>query len=281
MKRLSIKSLRKNIITIIIVFLLTIIAFTTIYPVFFSVTASLKTQKEWSANKFSFPIPPHFENYKTAWKRALVPRTLLNSFIITSGSVLLTTLVCILAAYSATKSKFKARNTIFIILISSMVIPVQTILYPFYKLMNDFKLTSNYIGIILAFTTFAIPLTVYQYSAYLKRIPNSLIEAAKVDGASTIRVIFNIILPVAKPVIVTAGIINFAWMWNDLLIPTVILNNPSSQTLIVSLAHLKGQYGTFPTLISAGVVIGIIPVTIIYFIMQNQIIKGMTAGTIK
>lgn len=267
--------------TILVVIVLAIIAITTIYPVYFTLNSSLKTQAEWSKSKFSLPIPPHIDNFKTAWKRAMVARTFANSLIVTFGGVAVCFFVCILAAYAATKVKFKARNLIFILLLSSMMIPVQTILYPFFKTMKDFHLTDNYWGLILAFATFEIPITIYQYAAYLKRVPNELIEAAKVDGASTIRIIFNIIIPVAKPVIFTAGLINFAWMWNELLLPLMILQSPKMQTLIVSLASLRGQYGTFPNLISAGVIIGIIPVSVVYLFLQNQIIKGMTVGTVK
>jgi len=267
--------------TVVIVIILAIIAFTTIYPVFFTANSSLKTQAEWSKSKFSLPIPPNFDNFKTAWKRALVPRTFANSIIVTFGGVILCFFVCLLAAYAATKVKFKARNLLFILLLSSMMIPVQTILYPFFKTMKDFNLTDNYLGLILSFATFQIPITIYQYAAYLKRVPNEIIEAARVDGASTLRIIFSIVLPVAKPVIFTAGLINFAWMWNELLLPIMILQSPKMQTLIVSLASLRGQYGTFPTLISAGVFIGIIPISIVYLFLQNQIIKGMTAGTVK
>ena len=279
--RRSNSKVRTRINTIIIVIVLSVIAFTTIYPLYFTLNSSLKNQAEWSKSKFSLPIPPITDNFKTAWERANVPRTFLNSLIFTIGGVVVCFVVCMLSAFAATKLKFKGRNLIFILLLSSMMLPFQTILYPFFKTMNDFHLTNNYLGLILAFATFEIPITIYQYAAYLKRVPNELIEAARVDGASTMRIIFSIMLPVAKPVIFTAGIINFAWMWNEILLPIMLIQSPEMQTLIVSLSSLKGQYGTFPTLISAGVFLGIIPVAAIYLVAQKQIVKGMTVGTVK
>ncbi len=166
-------------------------------------------------------------------------------------------------------------------MIAAMMVPIQVILYPFFKMMNDFRLTDQYVRLILAYTVFGIPVTVYQLAAYLKRIHDSLIDAAKIDGASTMGIIFSIIVPLAKPVVITVSLINFAWMWNHLLLPIMILQSPRMQTMIVSLAQLRGQYGTFPTLIGAGVFLGIIPVSIIYFIAQQQIIKGMTMGGVK
>lgn len=274
-------SFARRLSVIVVIVLLTMLAFATIYPVFFTLISSLKTQKAWSQSKFSLPIPPYLGNFETAWKRALVPRTFLNSLIVVFGAVLLAAVVCILAAFSTTKLKFKFRNVLFVLLVASMMIPVQTILYPFFKVVNDLRLTNTYLGLILAFVTFEIPVNVYQYSAYLRRIPDSLIEAARIDGASTLRMIFSVILPVAKPVIFTVGLINFAWMWNELLLPIMILQNPKVQTLTVSLAQLRGQYGTFPVLVCTGVVIGIIPTSIVYLLAQEQIIKGMTAGAVK
>jgi ABC-type glycerol-3-phosphate transport system permease component len=266
---------------IAIVALLSVIALTTLYPLFFTLNASFKTQKEWSLNNFRLSVPPDVGNYVDAWNRSAVPRTFLNSIVVTAGGVLGALLICTMAAFSASKLKFSGNNVIFLILLASMIVPIQTILYPFYKTMNDFKLTNRYVGMILTYVAFGIPLTTYQLAAYFKSIPDSLIESAKMDGASLLRVIFQIIFPISRPVVFTVSLINFVWMWNELLMPVTVMNNPKMYTLIQSLALLRGQYGAFPTLISAGVVIGIIPVSLIYFIAQKQIIKGMTLGAVK
>ena len=266
---------------IAIVALLSVIALTTLYPLFFTLNASFKTQKEWSLNNFRLSVPPDVGNYVDAWNRSAVPRTFLNSIVVTAGGVLGALLICTMAAFSASKLKFSGNNVIFLILLASMIVPIQTILYPFYKTMNDFKLTNRYVGMILTYVAFGIPLTTYQLAAYFKSIPDSLIESAKMDGASVLRVIFQIIFPISRPVVFTVSLINFVWMWNELLMPVTVMNNPKMYTLIQSLALLRGQYGAFPTLISAGVVIGIIPVSLIYFIAQKQIIKGMTLGAVK
>jgi ABC-type glycerol-3-phosphate transport system permease component len=279
-RKLIFTRLTSKIASTIVIIILIVLSFVTIYPVFFTANSSFKDPTQWSRSKFALPRPMYYENYTIAWKRSMVLRTTLNSIIVTCGGVILCFLVCILAAYSATKLRFRGRDAIFIFIIASMMVPLQVILYPFFKIMSEFQLTDTYIGLILAYSTFGISITVYQFSAYLKRIPNSLIEAAKIDGASTLKIIFNIIVPVAKPVVVTASIINFSWMWNELLLPTMLIQGQKMQTVIVSLALMRGQWGAFPTLISAGVIIGILPVSIVYFIAQNQIIKGMTTGSV-
>jgi len=266
---------------IILIIILCLIAASTIYPIFFTLNASIKTQQDWSESEIKITTNPTFENYVETWDRGSIPRTIFNSIVSTLGGVIGALLICSLAAYAATKTKFRGRNIFFIFIITSMMIPVQTILYPFFKVINDFKLVDRYIGLIFTFIAFGIPLTTYQLASYFKRIPNSLIESAKIDGASVLQVIFYIIMPIARPTLFTVGLINFVWMWNELLLPLLIMQNPKMQTLIVSLALMKGQYGVFPTLISAGVIVGILPVTLIYFFTQRHIIQGMTIGAVK
>jgi ABC-type glycerol-3-phosphate transport system permease component len=161
------------------------------------------------------------------------------------------------------------------------MVPMQTILYPYFKVMSDLRLTDKYFGLILSFATFQIPIMTYQYAAYLKKIPSSLIEAGRIDGASIMQVITYIMIPVSQPVMVTAGLVSFAWMWNEILLPIMILQTPRMQTLIVSLSSLKGQYGTSPTLVCAGAFIGILPVSLMYVFFQRHLLQGMTAGALK
>ena len=149
--RISLRNLGNKLMTIFIVTILSMVAFTTVYPVFFTINSSLKDQAAWSADKFGITIPPYLENFTTAWRRANVPRTFLNSAITTLGGVLLCYIICIFAAYAATKLRFKGRNSIFIFLIMSMMIPIQVILYPFFKIMYDFNLSNTYLGLILAY----------------------------------------------------------------------------------------------------------------------------------
>lgn len=266
---------------ILLSIILILLAFTTIYPVYFTFISSLKDQAAWSASKFSLPIPPYFEHYKTAWRRADILRTLMNSIIVTVGGVILCSAVCLLASYAVTKVKFRGSKFLFIFLISSLMIPMQTILYPYFKVMSDLRLTDSYIGLILSFATFQIPIMTYQYAAYMRKIPSSLIEAGRIDGASVMQIIIRIMLPVSQPVILTAGLVSFAWMWNEILLPIMILQTPKMQTLIVSLSSLKGQYGTFPTLVCAGAFIGILPVSFLYVFFQRYLLQGMTAGAVK
>lgn len=264
-----------------IIILLALIAISTIYPMIFTINASFQTKILWSKNKFALAIPSNFKNYREVFKKVDVPRSFINSVIITIGGVISVVLICTLSAYSATKMHFYGRNILFIFIIASMMIPLQTILYPFYKIMAVLKLINKYEGLIITFITFGIPLTTFQLAAFFKSIPDELIDSANMDGAGLLRIIFQVIFPVSRPVVVTVSLINFVWMWNELLMPLIMINRVKMQPLLLALALLHGQWGMHPTLLSATIIIAVLPVTIVYFIAQKQIIKGMTIGAVK
>jgi ABC-type glycerol-3-phosphate transport system permease component len=257
------------------------VAFTTIYPVFFTLNAALKSHPSWIEDRFAISIPPSFDAFREAWRRSSVPQSFLNSVIVTAGGVIGAWIVCIPAAFAATKLRFRGRNALFLFLLASMMIPTQTILYPFFVLMRDLRWINTYHGLILAYVTFAVPITMYQLAAYFKRIPNDLLDAARLDGASAVRLLLTVVVPLSRPVLATTGIINCIWMWNDLLLPLMVMQRPDRQTLTVSLGLLRGQYGAEPTLIAAGVVIGIAPIFVVFLIAQEYLIKGMTQGAVK
>jgi len=261
--------------------IMALIAFSTIYPVFFAVNSALKTQGDWIEARFTLSFPPSFDQLHEAWRRSSVPRTFANSVIVTFGGIVGAWAVCSPAAYAATKMRFPGRNILFILLLASMMIPMQTILYPFFVQMRDLQLVNTYRGLVLAYVAFAVPITTYQMAAYFRSIPNEVIDAAKLDGASSLQTLTSIVLPMARPVLATTGIINCVWMWNDLLLPLMVMQLPERQTLIVSLSLLRGQYGADPTLIAAGVAIGIAPIVVIYLVAQEYLIKGMTQGAVK
>lgn len=274
-------AVRRTLGRIILFAFLAAISVSTVYPVLFSFNAAFKSHKDWTTDRFSISFPPNLDNFYDAWRRSSVPRTMLNSLVTTVGGVVGAWVVCSMAAYAATKMRFRGRDTIFILILASMMIPMQTILYPFYVLVKDLRMINQYHGLILTFTAFAVPMTTYQLAAYFKGIPNDLIDAAKIDGASSFQVLYRVILPIARPALVTIGMINSVWMWNDLLMPLMVMQKPAMQTLIVSLGLLRGQYGAVPTLIAAGVVIAVTPVIIMYLLAQEQLIKGMTMGAVK
>lgn len=276
-------NLRRNISVAIILIILVIIALTTILPMLVTINASFKTRAEWAVDKISLVKHLYLGNYIEVFKQVNITRGFINSIIITVGGIIGVLIVGIMAAYAATKIRFWGRNFLFLFIIASMMIPIQTILFPFFKVVNDLNLANRYIGLILVHITFALPVTVFQLSSYFKRIPKELIESAKIDGASTFQIIFFIMCPVSIPAIATISLLEFFWIWNDLLITTLVMGDTNMKTLVTAVSAIGGQYADSAnvTLMLPGVIISLIPVALIYFIAQRYLIKGMTLGAVK
>lgn len=260
---------------------LAIVAVSTIYPLVFVFNAALKTDLQFSVSRFTPAFPPSFENIGLAYKHMDFVRAAFNSLVTTIGGVIGAWIICLPAAYAATKIRFPFRNALFLLLLGSMLIPIQTILYPFYLTLRNFGLLSSHAGLIVTFVTFAIPMTTFQMAAYMRNLPDEIIEAARIDGASPWQILTTIIVPLCRPVLAVTGIINFIWMWNDILFPVLIMQQPASRTLMIGAGLLRGQWGSSSTLISAGLVLTIVPVLVMFLFAQRQIIQGMTAGAVK
>ena len=261
--------------------ILVVVAGTTIYPLIFVFSTALKTDAQFAADRFGAPLQPTIANILLAADRMDIWRAAFNSLVTTVGGVIGAWVVCLPVAFAATKLRFPGRDALFAVTLASMLIPIQTILFPFYLVVKNLGLVNQPSGLILSFVTFAIPITAFQMAAYLRNIPDEIIEAARVDGASTIQILVSIILPMSRPVLAVTGIINFIWMWNDILLPVLLMQAPGSRTLMINAGLLKGQFGSSTTLISAGLALAIVPVLVMFLIAQRQIIQGMTAGAVK
>ena len=264
-----------------ITFLLVLIAVVSLYPLIFTLLNSLKTNTEFAQHPLSLPERLNFSNYSETFTRMNVPKLFLNSIIVTFGGILLTTISSLFLAFAVTKLKFKGSQFIFLFVISMLVIPSQAIIYPLYQSILDLGFGGTYQGLILALAAFGLPLGTYQLAAYFKTIPEELIEAARVDGAGNLRVLFSVLVPVSIPAIAALSILNFVWMWNDLLLPLVIMGGSDKGTLMVGVALLSGQYDISIPLISAGLLVALLPVFLVYMVFQRKILAGAMAGSIR
>ena len=264
-----------------ITFLLVLIAVVSLYPLIFTLLNSLKTNTEFAQHPLSLPERLNFSNYSETFTRMNVPKLFLNSIIVTFGGILLTTISSLFLAFAVTKLKFRGSQFIFLFVISMLVIPSQAIIYPLYQSILDLGFGGTYQGLILALAAFGLPLGTYQLAAYFKTIPEELIEAARVDGAGHLRVLFSVLVPVSIPAIAALSILNFVWMWNDLLLPLVIMGGSDKGTLMVGVALLSGQYDISIPLISAGLLVALLPVFLVYMVFQRKILAGAMAGSMR
>ena len=271
----------RSIVKWLVTFALVVVAVVALYPLIFTVINSLKTRTGYAQNPLGLPLDITLENYLDTFVRLDVLRLLFNSIVTTGGGLLLSTVAALFIAYAVTKLRIKGGNLIFLFIIAMLVIPSQVVIYPLYETILDLGLGGTYQGLILSYAAFGLPISTYMLAAFFRAIPDELIEAARIDGAGELRILFQLMLPISTPAIAALSILNFVWMWNDLLLPLVIMGGSEKTTLMVGVALLSGQYDVSIPLISAGLIIALLPVMIVYFLFQRQILSGALAGAVK
>ena len=249
-------------------------------PFYIIIINSLKTKKELFASVLSFPEIFTLANYKEAFDRLHYLNAVTNSLIITIGSVVVITIFASMAAWMLERTKTKLSNAILLLFISSMLIPFQAIMLPLVRIMAKLKLL-NMSGLIFMYLGFGSALSIFLYHGFVKGIPKELDEASMLDGCNKFQTFWYIIFPLLKPITVTVSILNTVWIWNDFLLPSLVINTPETQTLPLRTFFFFGEYTKQWHLALAGLVLAIIPVIIFYFIAQKHIIKSIAAGSIK
>lgn len=258
-----------------------ILAFSTIYPLFFTLNVALKTPQEYMLSRFALSLQPTWENFPRAWTYARLGTYFWNSVITTTGAVILLGLVCSMAAYAIGTMRFRFRSALFFIILAGMMIPPQVVMVPLFRTVIDFNLLNKHIGLILVYTAFAIPFGTYMLTAYYANIPQEIFDAAKIDGASTWQIYAKIIIPLGKPALATQAIINTLFAWNDLLLPLLILQKRELRTVMVGVASLRGEHSADMPLLAAAILLGVLPVLLVFLLFQSRLTSGMTMGAVK
>jgi len=254
---------------------------TTIYPLCFMVSTALKSRKEYLFNRYGLPSRPTLENFSAAWTFGKVGRYVGNSAIVVVAGVVLSWAVCGLSGYALSHLRFPGRRAMFLAILASMVVAPQVIIIPLHAMLIRMGLLNRHLGLILVYVTLATPFGTYLMASYFRSVPHELVEAAQVDGAGHLAILWRIMMPIGRPALVTLGIFNFLWMWNELLLALLILKDDHVRTLMVGVANLRGQYTTNIPLLSAGLFLAALPVLIVFLIFQTQLTKGMTMGAVK
>ena len=253
----------------------------TLFPVYFMIINSFKLKDEFIINILGIPKNFTFQPFIDAFHGKNFPLWFINSVFITSVSCLITSIIALFAAFAFAKMEFKGRRRIFSMLIPLMSIPPVIMLIPQFKIMSSINLINNGWSVIILYIGIMLPLTIYLMRNYFITLPNALLEAAKVDGASPLRVIFHIILPLSAPVMFTAILVNAVWAWNELLIALVFLQKEELRTLIVGITIFKSRFSLNVPVIMAGLTIATIPVIFLYLFGQKYLIAGLLAGAVK
>ena len=260
---------------------MSMIAIGTIYPLVFVLNVSLKDKRSYILDRFGVTDTFHTANFGDAWRRSNLSRYMVNSTIVTVGSVAVLLLVGSLAGYAFAQLSFRISQWAYLACLGALMIPFQVIMVPFVRMMLDIGFTNTYWGLILAYTSIFLPFTVYLMASFYRRIPRSITEAATIDGASVWATYRRIILPIGRPALLSVGILNALFIWNDVLVSLLIMPQEQKRTLMIGVSALRGQYSSNVPVFAAGVLIAAFPVIIVYIVFQRQIAAGVTAGAVK
>ena len=221
-------------------------------------------------------------NYVRAWDQGL-SAYVVNSFVITVGSVLLSVVIGSAAAYAFSRLEFRLKETAYFLLITTMIVPVQIILIPLLPWFRTLHLTgdvSQYLGIILVHVAFGAGWAVFMLGGFMAEIPEEIVEAARIDGASHVGVFRSIVLPLAVPGIASFALIDFVFVWNDLLLGLTLLDR-DHQPLTVGLANLQAPHLAQEDLVSAGSIMAILPPLLLFALLNRYYVRGLFAGGVK
>ncbi len=257
------------------------LAVATIYPMIYAVNISLKSRREYVLDRLGPTTEFMFSNYVDAWVQADMGRYYLNSILVTVISVALILILASMAGYALSHLTFRGSRVMFLIILATMMVPFQVIMVPLIKVLSDMGLMDSYPGLIAAYVSQFLPFTVFFMTAFYTGIPKEITEAARVDGNSLWGVWRRIMLPLGRPALLSMGILNALFCWNDILIALLIMQSPSNRTVMVGVSALRGQYpDNIPTYM-AGVILVVLPLVIVYILFQRQITTGVTAGATK
>ena len=268
-------------INLLIVALLSLLAITYLYPVFYMFINSMKSSTEYYTSKFAMPSSLTLDNFSVMISQFRITRFFFNSFVVAGGNVLFVTILSVFAAYGCAQLKFRGSDTVYLVMILTMMIPAQVTIIPVYTLFSRLGLINTRRGLIICYLATALPSSIMLLTANFRGIPCELFESASIDGASYFQKVIRILAPLGKTAVVLNGIFNFIWTWNDLFMPTIMLQKNDVKTVMVALSGLMSRYSKNPTLQLSGLLLCVVPVLAIYCVFQKYIVKGIMMGSIK
>ncbi|WP_178024002.1 carbohydrate ABC transporter permease [uncultured Paenibacillus sp.] len=250
-------------------------------PFYFLFVNSVKPFGEIMSDSASWPKAIQWENYAKAWELTKFPQAFTNSLIITVVSVGILALISAMGAYRMVRSDTWFNRALFLLFIASMVIPFQTIMMPLLRVVNELGVNNSRIGLVMTYLGLGAPMAVFLFHGFVKSIPREIEEAATVDGCTGISVFFRIVLPMLKPMLMTTIVLNCLWVWNDYLLPSLILQRPEMRTIPLATFAFFGQYTKQWDIALPALVLGITPIVIFFLFLQRYIVEGIAAGSVK
>lgn len=266
----------------VISLLMAVLALIYLYPLVLVVINSVKTFSEIMANVVALPSRLHGENFANAFALMRYPNLFLNTLIVTVMGTAGVVLLASLAGFKLSRTKTRVSWFVFLLCVAPMMIPFHSFMIALVKVAKTLHLTNSIGGLGVIYWGLGVPLSLFMYHGFVKTVPTELDDCAAIDGCRPLRAFFQVIFPLLQPVTVSVIVINAMWMWNDFLLPLLILSGAKkSLTLQLAAYNFFGQYKIEWQSAMAGVLLTVTPAIIFYIILQRHIIKGMVAGAVK
>lgn len=249
-------------------------------PVIASFVTSFRTMDDIATNGFwSMPRELVWQNFTQAWTAARVSKYLINSFIITLPSLLAMLFLSSLAAFALARYKFRGNLLLYFMFVAGTMLPFQILLLPVFRLTNLLGLYDTHASLILIHTAFQLGFCTFVLRNFMRSVPNDIMDAARVDGASEFRIYWQIVLPLTLPALAALATLEFTWVFNDYLWAIILLRSDTLRPVTAGLATLRGQYNTDWPVITAGALLATIPTLLVFIFLQRYFIQGLTLGS--
>lgn len=250
------------------------------FPLGWMLYSSLKTNREIFAAPFGLPQTWQWSNLIEAWRVGELGRLYLNSLLVTGVSVALIVGLASLAAYAFARLEFRGRDTLFYVFLIGLLLPPQTVVIPLFVLLRDLGVINTYLALVLPYTSWPLALTIYLLRSFYLTLPGELEDAAKIDGAGLFQTFRHVMLPLIRPALVTMVILNAVNLWNELLFALLFIHDDSLRTLPAGILKFYGYHSIDYRLVFSALSIATVPILILYFVFQRQVIEGLTLGSL-
>jgi raffinose/stachyose/melibiose transport system permease protein len=252
-----------------------------LYPIFMMILSGFKTTPEIFMSPFSMPKKFNIENFQVIWEKTNVPRYFLNSIIVTVSSIALLLITGTMAAYAISRYKFRGALMVSLFFLSGLMLPLRLAIIPLFIQLKYLGLIDSLLGLIFIYTAMSLPATVFILTGFLRSLPKELEDSARMDGASELRIMLDIMVPLVSPALVIAGIYSAVPIWNDFFFPLIFIQSPEWKTLAQGLTTFFGEYSINYGVLYAGLSLASLPMIFIFIVQSRRFIAGMTAGALK
>ncbi|MEY9852315.1 raffinose/stachyose/melibiose transport system permease protein [Leifsonia sp. EB41] len=257
-----------------------LLAFTAVVltPIWVLVMVSLHHGSAAPSNPFALPAPIDFQNYVNAFENMHYLRSVGNTLIITLATAVITVFSASLAAWAIVRHTRRWTRTLYQLFVSGLTIPIFVVLTPLYEVMQKLHLLDSYVGIVLAYTATIMPFAVFFFAGFLRTVPPELEEAAAVDGAGLLRTYWKIVFPLLRPATATLAIFVILQVWNDLILPLVLLSSDDKQTVTLAVYATIGTHTMSPEQLLPTLVLGVLPLFVVFLALQRYVVAGIAVG---